>query len=104
MPTFRFTINGQERVINAVPDMPLLWVLRDLLQLTGTKYGCGAEYAELVLFWRAIARCDPARSQSLRRTATATPPLRDFPPRAAIRANRPGSMKTFPNAGIVKRA
>lgn len=42
MPTFRFTINGQERVINAVPDMPLLWVLRDLLQLTGTKYGCGA--------------------------------------------------------------
>lgn len=42
MPTFRVTINGQERVINAVPDMPLLWVLRDLLQLTGTKYGCGA--------------------------------------------------------------
>lgn len=41
MPTFRITINGQKRVIQAVPDMPLLWVLRDLLQLKGTKYGCG---------------------------------------------------------------
>lgn len=34
-------INGQTREIDAAPDMPLLWVLRDLLQLTGTKYGCG---------------------------------------------------------------
>lgn len=42
MPTFRITINGEKRAVNAVADMPLLWVLRDLLQLTGTKYGCGA--------------------------------------------------------------
>jgi isoquinoline 1-oxidoreductase alpha subunit len=34
-------VNGQTREIEAAPDMPLLWALRDLLQLTGTKYGCG---------------------------------------------------------------
>lgn len=35
-------VNGQTREIDADPDMPLLWALRDLLKLTGTKYGCGA--------------------------------------------------------------
>lgn len=34
-------INQQPRRVDASPDMPLLWVLRDLLGLTGTKYGCG---------------------------------------------------------------
>jgi isoquinoline 1-oxidoreductase subunit alpha len=41
MATFTLTINGQKKVVESVPDMPLLWVLRDLLGLTGTKYGCG---------------------------------------------------------------
>jgi len=35
------TINGQKREVDASPDTPLLWVLRDSLALTGTKYGCG---------------------------------------------------------------
>jgi isoquinoline 1-oxidoreductase subunit alpha len=35
------TINGQERSFDASPEMPLLWVLRDVLGLTGTKFGCG---------------------------------------------------------------
>ena len=35
-------VNGKPRRIDADPDMPLLWVLRDLLHLTGTKFGCGA--------------------------------------------------------------
>ena len=34
-------INGQERTTNADPRTPLLWVLRDHLEMTGTKYGCG---------------------------------------------------------------
>jgi isoquinoline 1-oxidoreductase subunit alpha len=37
----KLTINGTERDIDAPSDMPLLWVLRDLLGLTGTKFGCG---------------------------------------------------------------
>lgn len=34
-------INGQEHRVDVAPDTPLLWVLRDTLQLTGTKFGCG---------------------------------------------------------------
>jgi isoquinoline 1-oxidoreductase alpha subunit len=34
-------VNGQMRRADVAPDMPLLWVLRDVLGLTGTKYGCG---------------------------------------------------------------
>jgi isoquinoline 1-oxidoreductase alpha subunit len=39
MTTLR--INGEEKTFDAPPDMPLLWVLRDILGLTGTKFGCG---------------------------------------------------------------
>ena len=35
------TINGQQTPVDVPADMPLLWFLRDTLQLTGTKYGCG---------------------------------------------------------------
>ena len=36
-----FTVNGQRRTLDVEPDAPLLWVLRDELGLTGTKFGCG---------------------------------------------------------------
>ena len=36
-----FKVNGQSRTVDAPPDMPLLWVLRDVLDLKGTKFGCG---------------------------------------------------------------
>jgi len=38
----RLIINGTEQEVDAPADMPLLWVLRDRLYLTGTRYGCGA--------------------------------------------------------------
>jgi len=41
MAVISFTLNGQTQTVDAVPDMPLLWLLRDTLALTGTKYGCG---------------------------------------------------------------
>ena len=37
----KLTVNGQAHDVNAPADMPLLYVLRDLIGLTGTKYGCG---------------------------------------------------------------
>ncbi|MBV8755634.1 MAG: (2Fe-2S)-binding protein [Deltaproteobacteria bacterium] len=37
----KLDVNGSTREVDAAPDMPLLWVLRDLLGLTGTKFGCG---------------------------------------------------------------
>lgn len=42
MPEFTLRINGQEQKVNVSPETPLLWVLRDTLNLTGTKFGCGA--------------------------------------------------------------
>jgi len=41
MARYALTVNGLERSVEASPDTPLLWVLRDALGLTGTKYGCG---------------------------------------------------------------
>lgn len=41
MATFQLTVNGEERTVEAVPNTPLLWIIRDNLGLTGTKYGCG---------------------------------------------------------------
>lgn len=38
-----FTLNGKRTTVDVVPEMPLLWVLRDVLDLKGTKYGCGEE-------------------------------------------------------------
>jgi len=38
---FTLKVNGTSRTVDADPEMPLLWVLRDLLDLPGTKYGCG---------------------------------------------------------------
>jgi len=41
MAKLKLHVNGVDHAIEADPDMPLLWALRDLLGLTGTKYGCG---------------------------------------------------------------
>jgi isoquinoline 1-oxidoreductase subunit alpha len=41
MNTYTLNINGQDRVFEAAAETPLLWILRDTLGLTGTKYGCG---------------------------------------------------------------
>jgi aerobic-type carbon monoxide dehydrogenase small subunit (CoxS/CutS family) len=41
MAKYEITVNAEKKIVEANPDMPLLWVLRDKLKLTGTKYGCG---------------------------------------------------------------
>lgn len=41
MPTYSIKVNGTTKTVNASPETPLLWVLRDELDLVGTKYGCG---------------------------------------------------------------
>src|SRR5215207_8347467 len=39
--TFTFKVNGKSTTVDVAPDMPLLWVLRDKLDLKGSKFGCG---------------------------------------------------------------
>ena len=41
MASYTLTVNGKRESVDVSPDTPLLWVLRDTLGLTGTKYGCG---------------------------------------------------------------
>jgi isoquinoline 1-oxidoreductase alpha subunit len=42
MPSFQLRVNGRRQTVDADADTPLLWILRDVLGLTGTKFGCGA--------------------------------------------------------------
>lgn len=41
MSSISFTVNGKKQTVDVDPETPLLWVLRDTLGLTGTKFGCG---------------------------------------------------------------
>jgi aerobic-type carbon monoxide dehydrogenase small subunit (CoxS/CutS family) len=41
MAAIKFSLNGKAQTVDVVPQMPLLWVLRDTIGLTGTKFGCG---------------------------------------------------------------
>ena len=53
-----FAINGERHTVNAASDTPLLWVLREQLKLTGTKFGCG------------VAACGACTSRPASRTFT----------------------------------
>lgn len=52
MPSYTLNVNGQDRQVTVSSSgMPLLWVLRDVLGLTGTKYGCGIEICGACTVW-----------------------------------------------------
>ena len=61
MPDIKLTVNGKARTVSAAPDTPLLWVLRDELALTGTKFGCGMGLCGACT---VLANGDPIRSCS----------------------------------------
>jgi isoquinoline 1-oxidoreductase subunit alpha len=47
----RFSLNGQAQELNVEPDMPLLWAIRDVVGLTGTKFGCGQALCGACTVW-----------------------------------------------------
>ena len=68
-----FTLNGTSQRLDADPDMPLLWAVRDLAGLTGTKYGCGVAQCgacTLHLDDKAIRSCVTPLSAAAGKTVT----------------------------------
>jgi isoquinoline 1-oxidoreductase alpha subunit len=74
MSRFHLIVNNQHHEIDADPDTPLLWVLRDALSLTGTKYGCGRALCgacTVHLDGRAVRSCQaPVSSIGARQVTT----------------------------------
>jgi len=80
MAPFTLTINGRKRRVDADPEMPLLWVLRDLLHMTGTKYGCGAGVCGACTVHEnnvAVRSCQIAVSQTVGKRYTTIEGLAD---------------------------
>ena len=63
-------INKEQQTVDADPQMPLLWVLRDLLNMTGTKYGCGIGLCGTCTVHVDGAAPVPARPHSLAQRAS----------------------------------
>lgn len=66
-------VNGQSYQVNADPSTPLLWVLRDILGLTGTKYGCGIEICgacTVLVDGEAEKSCDMELKEAVGRNIT----------------------------------
>src|SRR3979490_2659853 len=93
-------VNGKPMSVDAEPDTPLLWVLRDHLGMTGTKYGCG-----MALCGACTVHIDGAATRScvLPLSAVGGRSVRTIEGLLSIevtRYKRPGSRLTFPSAVI----
>jgi hypothetical protein len=101
--TRQLTINGKPYFHDGDADMPLLWYLRDVLRLTGTKYGCG------------IGACGACTVLSMARRlgmpvtmaapwANTSPPSKALRATSCIRSSKPGSNTMSPNADTARLA
>ena len=104
MPAISLLVNGGKYIVNVNPDMPLLWVLRDLLNLTGTKYGCGIAQCgacTVHIDGEATRSCiTPVSTVEARRS----PPSKRCRPTRATRCSRPGSPSKCRSAATASRA
>src|SRR5690348_15848892 len=72
MPTFTLLINGKKTPVTADEIMPLLWAIRDIAVLTGTKYGCGIVQCGA---WTVRLNGNPVRSCSFPASLVANQPI-----------------------------
>jgi isoquinoline 1-oxidoreductase alpha subunit len=83
MSAISFTINGKKARVDAEPDTPLLWVVRESLMLTGTKFGCGAGLCgacTVHVDGKAVRSCQTAVSKVAGKTVTTIEGLNDQHP------------------------
>ena len=92
MAVIAFTINGRKASVDVAPDTPLLWVVREHLKLTGTKYGCGTGLCgacTVHVDGRAVRSCQVTASQVAGKRVTTIEGLSpDGRPSAAARLDR----------------
>ncbi len=101
----RLTVNGQTHNIDVDPDTPLLWVLREQLGLTGTKYGCGIAQCgtcTVHVDGAAIRSCSVPVSQAEGKQITTIEGL--APAALCTRCRRHGSITTCRNAATARPA
>ena len=98
MARFALEINGRQQIVDADPEMPLLWVLRDLLNMTGTKYGCGIGLCgacTVHIDGAATRSCQtPLATAAGRRIVT----IEGLAPTASTPCRRHGSLNRFRSA------
>ena len=90
MAAINFTVNGQRQSVDVPPQMPLLWVLRDTLGLTGTKFGCGMGLCgacTVHIDGQALRSCSTQISASQERRS---PPSKDCRPTERTPCSRHG--------------
>ena len=105
MAAIAFTINGQKASVDVAPDTPLLWVVREHLKLTGTKYGCGTGLCgacTVHVDGQAMRSCQVTASQAAGKRVTTIEGL--SPDGQIIRCNAPGSPSRCRNAATASPA
>ena len=98
-------INGEDKVFDAADDMPLLWVLRDVLGMTGTKFGCGIAQCgacTVHLDRRPVRSCVLAVGSIGNRAITTIEVSAPHPPARTYK--KPGSIWRWCNAAIASPA
>ena len=100
---YELNINNQKHNVNVEADTPLLWVLRDSLNMTGTKYGCGIQQCgacTVLIKGRPVRSCGVTIEKLQEKTLL---PLRAFLMITVIWFNRPGLQNRFHNAVIANQ-
>ena len=98
-------VNGKLRTHDAEPDTPLLWVLREQLGLTGTKYGCGiAQCGACTVHIDGVPTRSCVRPMSTVGDTERVAPSKACRQTASTRCKRPGSSSTCRSAASASRA
>ena len=103
MSEISLTVNGTKRTVKVDDDTPLVWVLRDTLALTGTKFGCGMGVCgscTILEKGKAVRSCQISASQAKGRDFVT---IEGLSKDASHPCQRRGSRKTWRNAGSASR-
>ena len=99
---YSLVVNGQKHSVDVLPEMPLLWVLRDTLGMKGTKFGCGIGNCGACTVLLAGTRLERARPRSRRSGLARFRRSKAFPLTARIRCSVPGRSSTSRSADIAR--